>query len=133
MQFMPNTWLRWGVDANGDGIAEPWNAADAIYAAARFLVASGGQTHIARAIFSYNHAQWYVNEVQQLATVFGQGVNETAQLQQIQVDLDGARQEVVTASDAVIQAAQRVRAVEAVSHQLYARIAAVSTLSAPLA
>ena len=26
MQFMPDTWARWGVDANGDGIADPWNA-----------------------------------------------------------------------------------------------------------
>ncbi|MDX6369915.1 MAG: hypothetical protein QOG93_1417, partial [Gaiellaceae bacterium] len=26
MQFMPSTWLRWGVDADGDGIADPWNA-----------------------------------------------------------------------------------------------------------
>src|SRR5205085_443258 len=39
MQFMPDTWLRWGVDANGDGIADPWNAADAIVAAARYLAA----------------------------------------------------------------------------------------------
>ena len=25
MQFMPSTWARWGVDANGDGIADPDN------------------------------------------------------------------------------------------------------------
>ncbi|HKA26685.1 MAG TPA: lytic murein transglycosylase, partial [Gaiellaceae bacterium] len=25
MQFMPSTWERWGVDANGDGVADPWN------------------------------------------------------------------------------------------------------------
>ena len=30
MQFMPATWLRWGIDANGDGVADPWNAEDAI-------------------------------------------------------------------------------------------------------
>src|SRR5881397_3710262 len=46
MQFMPSTWLRWGVDANGDEIADPWNAQDAITAAARYLAASGGQTDI---------------------------------------------------------------------------------------
>jgi soluble lytic murein transglycosylase-like protein len=63
MQFMPSTWLRWGVDADGDGVADPWRAADAIYAAARYLAASGGQKDIARAVFSYNHAQWYVDEV----------------------------------------------------------------------
>jgi membrane-bound lytic murein transglycosylase B len=26
MQFMPDTWARWGFDANGDGVADPWNA-----------------------------------------------------------------------------------------------------------
>jgi murein DD-endopeptidase MepM/ murein hydrolase activator NlpD len=73
MQFMPDTWLRWGVDASGDGIADPWNAADAVHAAARYLAAAGGQTDIARGIFAYNHAQWYVDEVLQLAALFGGG------------------------------------------------------------
>ena len=41
MQFMPSTWLRWGTDADGDGIADPWNPVDAIYSAARYLAASG--------------------------------------------------------------------------------------------
>jgi len=40
MQFMPDTWLRWGMDASGDGIADPWNADDAIHAAARYLAAA---------------------------------------------------------------------------------------------
>ena len=35
MQFLPDTWSRWGVDADGDGVADPWNAEDAIYSAAR--------------------------------------------------------------------------------------------------
>ena len=35
MQFMPSTWERWGTDATGDGLADPWNAEDAIYSAAR--------------------------------------------------------------------------------------------------
>ena len=38
---MPSTWLRWGTDADGDGIADPWNPVDAIYSAARYLAASG--------------------------------------------------------------------------------------------
>src|SRR5262249_39983261 len=46
MQFMPSTWLRWGVDADGDGVADPSNPADAIYAAARYLAATGGQTDV---------------------------------------------------------------------------------------
>jgi len=35
MQFMPATWMEYGIDANGDGIADPWNPADAIYSAGR--------------------------------------------------------------------------------------------------
>jgi murein DD-endopeptidase MepM/ murein hydrolase activator NlpD len=73
MQFMPSTWERWGVDADGDGIANPWSPEDAIAAAARYLAASGGGTDISRAVFSYNHAQWYVDEVLQLAQSFGTG------------------------------------------------------------
>src|SRR5213076_1045989 len=71
MQFMPDTWTRWGVDANGDGLADPWNAEDAIYGAARYLGATGGAADIARGIFAYNHADWYVNEVLQLSKLFG--------------------------------------------------------------
>src|SRR5262249_19555805 len=98
MQFMPGTWLRWGVDANGDGIADPWNAADAIFAAARYLAATGGQTNISRAVFAYNHADWYVNEVLQLANVFGNGgPTVTANLQQLQAALDTARNRVIAA------------------------------------
>jgi hypothetical protein len=73
MQFMPSTWERWGVDADGDGIANPWSPEDAIAAAARYLAASGGGSDISRAVFSYNHAQWYVDEVLQLAQSFGTG------------------------------------------------------------
>ena len=40
---MPSTWLRWGMDANGDGVADPWNPDDAIFAAARYLAAAGGR------------------------------------------------------------------------------------------
>ena len=62
MQFMPSTWLRWGLDADGDGFADPWNATDAIFAAARYLAAAGGQTDIYRGVFAYNHAHWYVRD-----------------------------------------------------------------------
>jgi hypothetical protein len=71
MQFLPSTWAKWGTDANGDGVANPSDPADAIYSAARYLSAAGASTDLPRAIYSYNHAQWYVNEVLQLATLFG--------------------------------------------------------------
>src|SRR5207248_10282970 len=73
MQFMPDTWMRWGVDANGDGVADPWNPDDAIYAAARYHAGAGAGTDVGRAVFAYNHAQWYVDEVLALARAFGDG------------------------------------------------------------
>jgi len=73
MQFMPSTWARWGVDANGDGVADPNNPTDAIFSAARYLAACGGQTDISGAIYCYNHADWYVNDVLGLAASFSRG------------------------------------------------------------
>jgi murein DD-endopeptidase MepM/ murein hydrolase activator NlpD len=63
MQFMPSTWKQWGVDATGDGVADPYNPVDAIFSAARYLHAAGGSTNLSRAIFAYNHANWYVQSV----------------------------------------------------------------------
>ncbi|MEV4422955.1 lytic murein transglycosylase [Patulibacter sp. NPDC049589] len=63
MQFMPETWKAYGVDANGDGKADPYNPVDAIFAAARYLKAAGGHDHIRKAVFAYNHADWYVDQV----------------------------------------------------------------------
>ena len=71
MQFMPGTWRAYGVDASGDGIADPFNPVDAIYAAARYLSASGASTDLRRAVFAYNHADWYVDRVLQTASVYG--------------------------------------------------------------
>jgi murein DD-endopeptidase MepM/ murein hydrolase activator NlpD len=71
MQFLPSTWLRWGLDASGDGVADPWNPDDAVFAAARYLAAAGGRTDLPRAVFAYNHAQWYVDEVLALAGQLG--------------------------------------------------------------
>ena len=71
MQFMPSTWARWGVDANGDGVADPDNPTDAIFSAARYLAGCGGQFDIARAVYCYNHANWYVSEVLGLASLYG--------------------------------------------------------------
>jgi soluble lytic murein transglycosylase-like protein len=63
MQFMPETWASYGVDANGDGVADPNNPEDAIYAAAAYLKAAGMPADTYGAIFAYNHADWYVEEV----------------------------------------------------------------------
>jgi hypothetical protein len=63
MQFMPATWARYGMDADGDGRAHPDNPADAIFSAASYLRASGAREHLRRALFAYNHADWYVELV----------------------------------------------------------------------
>jgi len=134
MQFMPSTWLRWGVDADGDGVADPWNAADAVYAAARYLAASGGQTDISRGVFSYNHADWYVQEVLDLARVYGSGtVAQTADLQRLQQALDKARAKVVAANRVLVTAEDRERSLRAVSARLHAKIDRVALLSDRLA
>ena len=66
MQFMPGTWDTYGVDGDGDGRADITNDADSIHSAATYLVRSGatkGADGVRRALFAYNHADWYVNDV----------------------------------------------------------------------
>jgi murein DD-endopeptidase MepM/ murein hydrolase activator NlpD len=134
MQFMPSTWLRWGTDADGDGIADPWTAADAIYSAARYLAAAGGGTDLERGVFAYNHADWYVNEVLDLARVYGQNAPaQTAGLQQLQTGLDGARRKVVAANRAAVAAARYAVELRARAGVLQARAARVTLLSDRLA
>jgi len=63
MQFMPSTWLQYGVDALEAGYADPYNPVDAVFAAARYLRAAGAQTNLRRAILAYNHSEEYVDSV----------------------------------------------------------------------
>ena len=72
MQFIPSTWATYGVDANGDGLKDPYNPVDAICAAARYLKAAGGETDIYNAILAYNHADWYAQEVLLYARAYTQ-------------------------------------------------------------
>ena len=63
MQFLPETWLQYGVDASNAGFADPYNPADAIFAAARYLRAAGAQTDLRSAVYAYNHSDSYVASV----------------------------------------------------------------------
>jgi len=63
MQFMPATWIQYGVDALNSGYADPYNPVDAIFAAARYLRAAGAATDLNRAILAYNHSDEYVKSV----------------------------------------------------------------------
>ena len=71
MQFLPSSWEMYGVDANGDGRKDPYNPVDAICAAASYLKAAGGNKDLYGAIFAYNHADWYVQEVLLYARAYG--------------------------------------------------------------
>src|SRR3954453_19159281 len=62
-QFLAATWERYGVDGNGDGVKDRYDPADAIPATANLLGQNGAPGDYARAIFAYNHAGWYVDEV----------------------------------------------------------------------
>jgi hypothetical protein len=73
MQFLPSTWVMWGTVGPGQSPpANIWNAFDAVPSAARLLCAAGGgnPATLAGAIFAYNHATWYVNEVLALASEY---------------------------------------------------------------
>ena len=94
MQFMPCTFVGWkhpscsglgkgniskaelmspeaikkyggyGVDANGDGIADPYDIEDAVYSAANYLSKYGAANgDVKQAVFQYNHSDEYVEKV----------------------------------------------------------------------
>jgi murein DD-endopeptidase MepM/ murein hydrolase activator NlpD len=113
MQFIPSSWMRWGMDADGDGVADPWNPDDAVYAAARYLAAAGAHDDIERAVFAYNHAQWYVDDVMELAATFGEdslGVGFTGlvfQLADLEGQLADARTRVARAQRALARVEKR--------------------------
>jgi hypothetical protein len=70
MQFMPATWAEWGINGFGPpGPPDIMNPLDAIPSAARMLCAAGAgnPATLRGAIFAYNHATWYVDEVLALA------------------------------------------------------------------
>ena len=74
LQFIPSTWETWGADGDGDGTADPNDLDDAAYAAVLYLCADGHDLTSgagwADAVFSYNHAQSYVDSVYAAATAY---------------------------------------------------------------
>ncbi|OMP66906.1 lytic transglycosylase domain-containing protein [Domibacillus epiphyticus] len=94
MQFMPCTFVGWqhptcsglgkgdipeeekidpevikkyggyGVDANGDGKADPFDIEDAVFSAAKYLQSNGAADgDLERAIFAYNKSDQYVSDI----------------------------------------------------------------------
>jgi hypothetical protein len=73
MQFLSGTWAQYGVDGNGDGRKDRYDPEDAVPGAANYLRASGAPQDMHAAIFAYNHAEWYVQEVMSWARRYAQG------------------------------------------------------------
>ncbi len=70
-QFLVSSWAAYGVDADGDGRADPYSIPDSVFATADLLHASGAPADWHGAIFAYNHAEWYVEEVLTKAASLG--------------------------------------------------------------
>lgn len=70
MQFLPSTWKRYGVDANGDGVSDINNVEDAIFAAAKYLRACGFPD-VKKALWGYNPSLSYYNKVMNVAKSLG--------------------------------------------------------------
>ncbi|GAB11331.1 hypothetical protein GOARA_067_00730 [Gordonia araii NBRC 100433] len=78
-QFLPETWQRFGVDANGDGIADPDNIDDAALSAARYLCVSAGGDMTTpegwmKALLVYNQSRPYAQEVRDRANAYSVNV-----------------------------------------------------------
>lgn len=65
MQFIPSTWRRYAIDANGDGVADPHNLHDAAHTAAAYLCAAGAEDRdgLPGALLAYNRSHPYVDAV----------------------------------------------------------------------
>jgi len=54
----------YGLDGDGDGVADPYNLADALYSAANYLSKNGAADgKLEQAVFQYNHSEQYVDDV----------------------------------------------------------------------
>lgn len=83
MQFEPATFAEYDqpVPSGGAAPPSPYDAADAVYTAARLLCANGGSrgANLAAAVYSYNHSATYVAQVLALAQSYaGTAAGSTA-------------------------------------------------------
>ncbi len=77
MQFIPETWKLYGVDANNDGIVSPDDFDDAALSAAGYLCWRGKDLSNPRgwmdALRAYNHSDQYARSVRDWATAYSNG------------------------------------------------------------
>jgi hypothetical protein len=62
-QFLPETWVRFAVDGDGDGRRDPFDLEDAAYSAANYLIYKGGLDSLSNAVWHYNQDNTYVRRV----------------------------------------------------------------------
>lgn len=77
MQFIPETWALYGVDANNDGVVNADNIDDAALSAAGYLCWRGKDLSTPRgwmeALRAYNHSDQYARNVRDWATAYSGG------------------------------------------------------------
>lgn len=77
MQFIPETWRLYGVDANNDGVISPDNFDDAALSAAGYLCWRGKDMATPRgwmdALRAYNRSDQYARTVRDWATAYAAG------------------------------------------------------------
>ncbi|WP_326545490.1 lytic murein transglycosylase [Mycolicibacterium sp. ND9-15] len=77
MQFIPETWRLYGVDANNDGDISVDNIDDAALSAAGYLCWTGKDLATPRgwmnALRAYNHSDFYARTVRDWATAYANG------------------------------------------------------------
>jgi len=83
MQFEPGTFATYAINADPAAPLTPYDPQDAIFTAARMLCATGAQdgtaAGIRQAIYAYNHATWYVNQVLAWAAKYSTQASPAAQ------------------------------------------------------
>jgi hypothetical protein len=77
-QFLAGTWAIYGVDADGDNSRDVYEPADAVFGMANYLRASGAPHEWRRAVFAYNHADWYVEQVLRQAATYRESAATSA-------------------------------------------------------
>jgi Transglycosylase SLT domain len=102
MQFLASTWAKYGVDADGDGPADRWDPADAIYSAANYLRASGAPGDYREALLAYNDANWYVAEVEDWAAKYAGPPTPAGQQASLAAAEVGERAEGVAGADVAL-------------------------------
>lgn len=81
MQFIPDSWNRHGLDANGDGVKDPNNIDDAAMTTASYLCVAGDMGTAPgweRAVLSYNNSLDYVSKVYNAAVLYARSVDPGA-------------------------------------------------------